>query len=274
MWLRRWVLRAAASRRSKGELLFSCRCAESRILPVRGSFLRGHGTHTLDGYSAPVMDKARRRELASDALAGYVSGPAATTQATARALAGLGDSHAIVLVEGISDQIALETLAARRGRDLGAEAVLILPVGGAQAIARYLSRFGPEGEDLRLAGLCDTSEEDIFRRGLAKAGVGSPQTRADMERQGFHVCVEDLEDELIRALSAVSVEALLDSQGDLGSFRTLQKQPAWRTQRVEAQLRRFLGSGARRKLRYARLLVGSLDLDRAPEPLDAVLAHV
>jgi hypothetical protein len=95
-----------------------------------------------------------------------------------------------------------------------------------------------------------------------------------MERLGFFVCVDDLESELIRAVGPARVEALFDSQGDLGSFRTLQKQPAWRTQRVEDQMRRFLGSGARRKLRYARLLVGSVDLDRVPHPLDAVLTRV
>ena len=135
------------------------------------------------------MDIARRRQLARDVLAGYVSGPAAATQATARALARVEDSRAIVLVEGISDQIALETLAARRGRDLDAEGVVILPVGGAQATVRYLSRFGPRGTDVRLAGLCDAGEEDILRRSLAKTGFSSPKTRADMERLGFHVCV-------------------------------------------------------------------------------------
>ena len=35
-----------------------------------------------------------------------------------------------------------------------------------------------------------------------------------MERLGFYVCVEDLEDELIRAIGAAGVEALIDSQGD------------------------------------------------------------
>jgi hypothetical protein len=84
--------------------------------------------------------------------------------------------------------------------------------------------------------------------------------------------VEDLEDELIRAVGAARVEVIFDSQGDLGSFRSLQNQPAWRGQKVEAQMRRFLGSGARRKLRYARLLTGSVDLDRTPHPLDAALA--
>ena len=95
-----------------------------------------------------------------------------------------------------------------------------------------------------------------------------------MERLGFYVCVQDLEDELIRAVGVARVEVLFESQGDLGPFRTLQMQPGWRGQDVEAQMRRFLGSGARRKLRYARLLVGSMDLDRAPRPLDALLAEV
>jgi hypothetical protein len=35
-----------------------------------------------------------------------------------------------------------------------------------------------------------------------------------------------------------------------------------------------MGSGAHRNLRYARLLVKSVDLDRVPHPLDAVLAEV
>ena len=95
-----------------------------------------------------------------------------------------------------------------------------------------------------------------------------------MERLGFYVCVEDLEDELIRALGAASVESVLDAQGDLGPFRTLQKQPAWRGRPTDEQLRRFMGSGARRKIRYAKLLVDAIDLARVPRPLDRVLAQV
>ncbi|HKA95765.1 MAG TPA: TOPRIM nucleotidyl transferase/hydrolase domain-containing protein [Streptosporangiaceae bacterium] len=217
------------------------------------------------------MDITKRRELASRLLDGYVHGPAAATEATARALAKVAAAEAVVLVEGVSDQIAVETLAARRGRDLSAERVVVLPMGGAHAITRYLTQFGPAGAGLGLAGLCDIGEENVVRRGLASAGIGSPRTRADMERLGFYVCVEDLEDELIRAIGTTRVEVLIDSQGDLGSFRSLQGQPEWRSQPAGAQLRRFLGSGARRKLRYARLLAGSVDLDRLPQPLDALL---
>jgi uncharacterized protein (DUF2384 family) len=95
-----------------------------------------------------------------------------------------------------------------------------------------------------------------------------------MERLGFYVCVADLEEELIRSLGVAAVEEVADAQGDLGSFRTLQKQAAWHGRPVEDQLRRFMGSGGRRKIRYARLLVDALDLTRVPPPLDGVLAHV
>ncbi len=183
------------------------------------------------------------------------------------------DGRAVVLVEGVSDQVALEALAERRGRDLDAEGVSVLPIGGAQAIGGFLELFGPKGYDVRLAGLCDAGEEGEFRRGLERAGLGSNLTRAEMERLGFYVCVADLEDELIRSLGAAAVEQVIESKGDLRSFRTLQKQPAWRGRPVEEQLRRFSGSYGG-KIQYARALVEALDLTRVPRPLDRVLAHV
>lgn len=182
--------------------------------------------------------------------------------------------EAVVLVEGTSDQVALAALAERHGRNLDAEGISIVPIGGAHAVGRFLDLFGPHGRDLRLAGLCDAAEEDDFRRGLEQAGLGSHRTRAELERLGFYVCVADLEDELIRALGVASVEGVVDAQGELGSFRTLQKQPAWRGRATEEQLRRFLGSGGGRKIRYARLLVEALDLDHVPRPLDLLLARV
>jgi hypothetical protein len=181
---------------------------------------------------------------------------------------------AVVLVEGISDQVALEALAERRGRNLEAEGVSVVPIGGAQAIGKFLKQFGPQGRDVKLAGLYDAAEEGEFRRGLERAGLGSDLTRVDMERLGFYVCTADLEDELIRALGADSVEQVVDAHGDLGSFRTLQKQPAWQGRATEEQLRRFMGSGGRRKIRYARFLVEALDPTQVPRPLDRVLAHV
>jgi hypothetical protein len=182
--------------------------------------------------------------------------------------------RAVILVEGVSDRVAVEALAERRGRDLAAEGVAVVPMGGAQAIGKALEQFGPRGLDVRLAGLCDAGEEGEFRRALERAGVGTALTRAEMEALGFYVCVSDLEDELIRTLGAATVERVVDAHGDLGPFWTLQKQPAWQGRTTEEQLRRFMGSGGRRKIRYARFLVEALDLQNVPRPLAGVLEHV
>jgi len=176
----------------------------------------------------------------------------------------------VILVEGMSDRLALESLASRRGRDLRAEGVSIIAMGGAKNIGRFLDRFRPRELAVRLVGLCDEAEEPDFRLGLERAGLGSGLSRADMERLGFHVCVEDLEDELIHALGAEAVLKVIEARGELGAFRTLQKQPAWRGRPIEQQLRRFLGNRSR-KIECAPLLVGALDLSRVPRPLDEVL---
>jgi hypothetical protein len=217
------------------------------------------------------VDEKQPFQLA-DVERATAGGRGAPLGAASHALAA--DTRAVVLVEGISDQRAIEALAERRGRNLDGEGISVVPIGGAQSIGRFLSRFGPQGLDVRLAGLCDAGEEGDFRRGLERAGLGTDLARADMEALGFYVCVADLEDELIRALGAPSVEHVVEAQGDLGSFRTLQKQPAWHGRAVEEQLRRFMGSGGSRKIRYARLLVEALDPTQVPRPLDCVLAHV
>jgi hypothetical protein len=181
---------------------------------------------------------------------------------------------AVVLVEGVSDQLALGALAERLGRNLEAEGVSIVPMGGSKNIRTFLARFGPQGLDVRLAGLCDAAEEGDFQRALGRAGFGSNLAREDMERLGFYVCVADLEDELIRALGGSAVEQVLQAKGELELFRGFQKQPAWRGRTHEAQLRRFFGTHSGRKIESAALLVGALDLARVPRPLERVLAHV
>jgi hypothetical protein len=194
-----------------------------------------------------------------------VNGPAAAIRATAEAMAKAADAEAVILVEGISDQIAVETAARGRGRDLDADRVVVVPIGGAHAIRRFLPVFA----HLRVAGLYDVREEEVIRRGLVAARVGSPQTRADIEDLGFFVCDRDLEDELVRTVGTETVEALFASHGDLGAFRSMRNQPAWRDRDTRAQMRRFLASGSRRKMRYARLLVELA----VPRPLDALIGR-
>ena len=183
-------------------------------------------------------------------------------------------ARAVALVEGISDQVALEALAERRGLDLDAERVRIVPMGGATNIGRFLARFGPSGAGVTVAGVCDAGEEGAFRRALELAGLGAGLDRARMEELGFFVCVEDLEDELIRAVGVPGVEAVIAAQGELATFRTFQNQPAQRARSTEAHLRRFMGTKSGRKIRYPRLLVDVMDLGAVPRPLDAVLDHV
>ena len=184
------------------------------------------------------------------------------------------DVLAMVIVEGVSDRVALETLAGRRGRNLAAEGISILPIGGAQAIGNVLHLIRTQTPEVRLAGLCDAGEEREFRRALERAGLVTNVTRESMEELGFYVCEADLEDELVRSVGPAAVEEILAAQGDLRSFRTFQQQRAWSGRTTQEQLRRFLGTTSGRKAGYARLLVEALDLARVPRPLDRVLAHV
>jgi hypothetical protein len=179
----------------------------------------------------------------------------------------------IVLVEGVSDRTAVETLAARFGRDLAADGVEVIPMGGATNIRHFVDRFGPQGMDVPLAGLCDVGEERDFRRALQRAGLGAAVDRAGLERLGFFVCVADLEDELIRSVGTAAMDVVA-AQGELGSFRTFAKQPAHRSEARDEQLHRFLGTRSGRKNQYARALTEALDLSRVPVPLQALLAHV
>ena len=192
----------------------------------------------------------------------------------ARLLARAANARAAILVEGWSDEAALEALARRRGRDLRAEGVVVVPTGGATNVQRFAEVLGPHGLGLRLAGLCDLAELRLVRRGLERAGIGEGRAiRGDSADHGFFACDADLEDELIRALGTAAVERVIDAEGELGSFRRFQEQPAQRGRDLHAQLRRFLGTRAGRKVRYGMLLVDALELDRVPPVLDRVLAQ-
>jgi hypothetical protein len=163
----------------------------------------------------------------------------------------------VVLVEGVSDQVAVTTLARMHGHDLPALGVEIVPMGGATNIGHYVRRYGTSGS-IRLAGLCDLNETRYYRRALGDAA--------------YFVCARDLEDELIRALGADGVQHVVAGEGDLPALRTFQRQPAQRHKPVQDQLRRFLGTTSGRKAHYARVLVEALPADGSPPPLAALLA--
>ncbi len=182
--------------------------------------------------------------------------------------------RAVVLVEGLSDRVALEVLARRRGRDLGREGVRVVAMSGATNIGHYLDRYGPRGLDVEVAGLYDSAEERFFRQGLERAGLGVPPSPAGLAERGFFVCTADLEDELIRAVGAEQVEQLVEAAGELASFRRLQRQPALRERSLHDQLRRLMSGRSGGKYRYAAIMAEAVGLDRVPQPLDAVLDRV
>ena len=216
-----------------------------------------------------AVDNARSMPTIDEA---FGPRPPLTTEAACKLVVRIRAIVAI-LVEGWSDQAALEALAHRRGLDLAAERIVILPVGGATNTGKFLDALGQPGLRVRLAGLVDANEEQLLWRDLERMGLGTSLSRASAEALGFFVCDADLEDELIRALGGPAVERLLAVQGELESFRSFQDQPAQRAREGHAQLRRFMGTRARRKIRYGALLTNALDLRCVPRALDAVLAH-
>lgn len=179
-------------------------------------------------------------------------------------------ARAVVLVEGVSDSVAVEVAARRLGFDL--TGVQVVAAGGVGSIGALAEKFGPKGAALPLRGMCDAAEVPWLCRALTKAGVGIALDRGGLEALGFAVCDRDLEEELIRALGVGRVEALFAAGGDLAAFRTLQRQGPWRDAAVTDQMRRFLGAGAGRKVRYAGVFAKAVALERMPAPLCHVLA--
>jgi hypothetical protein len=205
--------------------------------------------------------------------------------ATVAGMVEPGGVRAVVLVEGRSDQSAVRALTERRGISLAGEGIDVVAMGGASNIGTYLERYGPRGAGLRFAGLYDAREVGYFRRALERAGLlprytgsraqleRSASSRRAMEAFGFFPCDVDLEDELIRALGPEATLAIIQAEGELAAFRSLQQQPDHRGHQLDQQLHRFIGTRAGRKIRYGRLLVEALDPAHVPPPLDGVLRH-
>ena len=182
-------------------------------------------------------------------------------------------ARSAILVEGWSDQAAVEAWAKACAVDLHENGIVVLPVGGITNMGKFVSALRGPGLSVKLSGIYDASEEFLTLRCLERAGLGSNLTRASAESSGFFGCINDLEDELIRALGPAAVEALLQAQDELRSFRRFQHQPAQQGRDTHSQLKRFMGTRAGRKIRYGALLVEALAPDRMPLPLRRVLSH-
>ncbi|MBL1086968.1 ATP-dependent endonuclease [Streptomyces actinomycinicus] len=191
----------------------------------------------------------------------------------ARHLATLLSVRTVVLLEGPSDAAAVTALAAGRGRNLAAEGVCVLPMGGAMNVGRFTRLLGPPGLGLRLTGLCDEAERPYYARGWERAGAAR-SVSAGAVHPGFFVCAADLEDELIRAVGVTRVQELVGAEGELRALQTFLRQPPQKGRTSQQQLRRFLGTKKGRKIHYGRVLVEALAPDGVPAPLDGLLTSL
>ena len=189
-----WTSRTSPARRSSSTAstccwppspTTSCSCA---ILRVEGedSLLRQAIGRDLKGKLSPVIyllgialclrrPAARHRPVRGGGgdLAGARPPPRGLhRRARARRLTMADPSPTILLVEGASDRVAVETLASRLGRDLAGEGVDVVELGGATNVGKYLVAALGERRGLRIAGLYDEAEERFFARGLERAGLG------------------------------------------------------------------------------------------------------
>jgi hypothetical protein len=205
------------------------------------------------------------------------------TPASALALASAQQASGVVLVEGESDRAAVEAMARRQGLDLAAARIVVVPMGGASGISRFVELLGPPGAGLRLCGLFDEAEIGYVRRALERVGwfprylrsrrelFEDAGARAGLAALGFYACVRDLEDELIRALGSGAVLGVVEAEGELARFRSFAQQPDHRDEPVEDQLHRFFGTRSGRKIHYPPRLVDALPPGREPACLTEVL---
>ena len=168
-----------------------------------------------------------------------------------------------ILVEGESDRAAVVALAPRLGVDLDADQITVTVIGGAGNFGRALAEAAALGH--RVGGLYDEAEERFV------AGALNRQEGEDLTRQGFFACRPDLELELVRAIGVAEMNALLETHGDLKTFRNFQDQPAHRDVEPLDQVRRFVAASGARKARYAALMAEAVPFEAVPEPLEGIV---
>ena len=171
-----------------------------------------------------------------------------------------------VLVEGDSDAGAVRALAELLDCDLSQSGIEVCSAAGVTNFPKLLTEFVRTHPGVAVCGIYDVADERHVRLALAKAGIPI-STGEPLESFNFFACVADLEDELIRALGVDAVVDMLGTQGELASFRRFQAMPQHRASPIHAQLHRFLGTRATRKIRSARLLAERLNPDGLPPPL-------
>lgn len=174
-------------------------------------------------------------------------------------------ARAVILVEGEGDRLALSHLAGLLGRDLDAEGISLIAMGGKTLFRHFLKLLGPRGLGIRLAAMCDADAEAKWAAALRAEGVVTATSRHDLEAAGVFVCDPDLEAEFVTLLGEATVEALITSLGDEDAFAQFSDHPKRADAPKAELLRKFV-----HKTDYAIPLVDTAGA-RAPRPLLEVL---
>src|SRR4051794_17604395 len=103
-------------------------------------------------FSSPALLSARPATRSPDRASPWDGPPVARSTQLPTAV------RAVLLVEGVSDREAVLAAARGQGRNLSAEGVDVVPMGGASAIRRHLARVAAHGPGVRVAGLYDLAE--------------------------------------------------------------------------------------------------------------------
>ena len=144
-----------------------------------------------------------------------------------------------------------------------------------------------EWRDYGMSFLSDVAVFSIFRRS-AEQPIYRIEKRPKLQaRQGQYSVIgmdgrilkrgQDLRtvlrvlDELIAAVDPETLEGLLEREGDLAAFRTLQKQPGWRDRPFGEQMHRWMRSISGRTNTYADRILRTAEPDRLPAPLVAAI---
>ena len=104
-------------------------------------------------------------------------------------------ARGVILVEGISDETLLRTIAQLKEVDLDREGLSVVSLGGANNFTNAYRLFGRDGFGIPVAALVDEAEA-----GQPAEALGID--RADLERSGVFVATPDLEGEYCAALGA------------------------------------------------------------------------
>jgi hypothetical protein len=244
------------------------------------STLRGKGAQCLIATHSPaILDRADPREIVrisrSDAGHDLHHNDSLSNEEAQElqrfSVARTADAYfgrKVLLVEGLSDDLAVRSLAHSLGRDLDAEGITVLALDGGGGIGPHAQLLGPNGLGIPLRGQCDLDHEAQWIVALTKAGV-PVASRADLESHGFFVADPDLEGCLVDALGVANAEGVVSAAGRDAQLRLFRIQPRWAELSAEESLIGFIKC---EKVFWAPRLAVALELtQRKPKCLFDIL---